>query len=94
MQKRAQYAETGIGTEPCHEQGRCHSFAGDVAQQDGEALPRLRDEVVVVSADLEGGLVVREELVARDLRQPLRQEAALDLAGELQVELEPLMGQL
>jgi len=67
-----QDAEAGVGAQLGHEQGRRHALAGHVAQQDGQALPRQRDEVVIIAADFEGRLVVGEKLVAGDLRQPPR----------------------
>ena len=65
-----QHAEASVGAELGHEQGRHDALAGHVAQQDAHALSRQRNEVVIIAADFKGRLVVGEELVTGNFRQP------------------------
>ena len=71
-----------------HEQSGRHALARHVADRYRQPLLRQGDEVVIVSAHLQRRSVVCEELVARHLRQPLRQNAPLHLAGQLQIKLQ------
>ena len=50
-----------------------------------------RDEVVVVAPDLEAGAAHRHHLESLDRRRGPREEALLDLAGDLQVAVLPLL---
>ena len=77
------------GLQRGHEQGRPDPLAADVG--DGRVDPAVGadPEVEVVARDLTRRDVGTVELVARDLRRALRQQALLDLAreGELAVHL-------
>jgi len=56
-------------------------------------MSRQRDEIVIITADLVCRFVMSDKFVARDFGQPQRQKAALDHAGQFQIEIKPLTGQ-
>ncbi len=85
-----QRCATQAGAEAGHEEGGGDAFAGDVAESEGEARRRRaagtageKEEVVVVAADGLGGAAEAGEIDALEMGVDLREEALLDLAGDL-----------
>jgi len=70
-----------------HEQRRGHSFAGDVADDDGDGGIAETEGVVVVAAYVAGGLASGGELETGKLGQLLGHEGLLDFASELEILL-------
>ena len=76
-------AERGVRDR--HDEAGRHSVARRVAEENREPSVRQRHEVVDVAADHVGDLVVGAELEARGSRELLRDQARLELAGELEL---------
>ena len=74
-----------------HEHGRRHSVARDVANRDMHDAVGAPHRVVPVAADLEtraARVVAADQLHALDLRELLREQAALKAHGDLVLALE------
>ena len=71
-----------------HEHRRRHALAGDVADDDADAVLVQPEEVVEVAADLLGGMHGGLDLDARRLEALAGQERALHPAGDLQIALQ------
>ena len=80
-----------VGGDARHEQRGGHALARDVTDEDADASIVEPEHVVEVAADGVRGSVVRDELDARHVGELLRQKALLDLLGEREVLLEPLL---
>ena len=74
-----------------HHQARRQPVAGDVADGHGQARLVEVEDVVVVAAYRRGGLEVRGERHAAELRPFLRQQVALDGGGDLDLALQALL---
>src|SRR5882757_8105767 len=74
-----------VGLEIGHEQGGGDAFAGDVADDESEPLVAEGEEVVVVAADVAGLDADARVVEGFERRQGLREEAGLDLAGDLEL---------
>ena len=80
------------GPEAGHDERRRDALARDVRQRQPVVAVGDPDEVVVVPADLLGGLVEAGKIDARKLRIAPRLEGALDGARHLELALEALLG--
>ena len=74
-----------VGLEIGHEQGGGDAFAGDVADDEAEPMAVEGEEVVVVAADVTGLDAGSGVVEGFEGRQGLREEAGLDLAGDLKL---------
>ena len=74
-----------VGLEVGHEQSGGDAFAGDVADDEAEPLVAEGEEVVVVAADVAGLNADASVVEGLQRRESLREEAGLDLAGDLEL---------
>ena len=88
----AQRLAVQVRTEGGHQQCRGDALAGDVADGNPQLGVGQGDEIVVVAADLQRRLALREEGVARDLGQVPGQKAERHLLGQGQVAQHALPG--
>ncbi len=77
-----------------HEQGGGQAFSGDVADGDAGAAGFEREEVVVIAGDPARRAAEAVAIQSPDLRVAAREEARLDLFGDLDVVLEPFLRQV
>ena len=79
------------GVHRGHHDAGGRALARDVGDHEGEAAAFEGDEVVVVAPDLVARAADGGQVEARDARQRAREQAALDLAGDLQLAVLALL---
>jgi len=72
-----------IGLEIGHEESGGDAFAGDVADDEAEAVVTEAEEVVIVATDLAGLMANAGVVECSELGEILRKEAGLDLLGNI-----------
>ena len=77
-----------------HEHRRRHALAGDIADDDADAVLVQEEEVVEIAADFLGGMHGGLDLDARRLEAFAGKERTLHAAGDLQVALQGHVGGL
>ena len=73
-----------IGLQIGHEQSGGDAFAGNVADDEAEAIGAEVEEIVIVAADGARGKAVAGIVERADGRTELREEAALDFVGDFE----------
>ena len=80
-----------VARDARHQERRRHALARDVADEDADALVIEPEQIVEVAADRIGRPILGDELDPLHRRQLPRQERLLDLLGEQQILLQPLL---
>ncbi len=81
-----------VGLEVGHEQSGGDAFAGDVADEEAEAVGAEGEEIVVVAADVAGLDADAGVVEGLERGRGLREEPRLDFAGDLQLLFETALG--
>ena len=81
-------AEAGFGRQFGHQQRRRDAMARDIRHHDRDRLVGQHEVIVVITADVMGGMVIVIKFQSGHLRTTLWQQPALHFASQFQVPLE------